>query len=558
MHKNQKKRFPFFTIPRPKFLEADLKKIDDFVVMLRITPKITLLNYNERIIYLAAFIIYSFIIIIQILYIVLNVPFPNLMRFILRDGLAVIANIFGVPIPPAQRETLPLFFLLILLLIGAVWILSQTRHAFRDVRGLRRLHTMTPQQRSAFSLEQFLRISLPVWLSPTVTYEPTPEEFLTVLRERERARTGHTQAIAEELARGEETEEAQEETPSFRPILTLTDQLSCTLLGPSGKRFMMRLNDAPASLVGFLATREPGTWTAREEFFKSHLYSIGQENLFTRHRERTNAQIIARAQQEGFLPQTPTKQEPEDRALADTPPTPAQDEHDGELSGDDASSPRPGTGMEETITLFEHKTERGVSYWRLTSQCSSEVFPFLTTFFPKVMRAEASPQDPTLMSLEEVRQGCDRLMKEYGNGFLADHVKGNDSLWAWALPLYRQYRDQCLGILSYALQRESEAIDILTDPRDQHTALAAIAQVHGWRAIVATGLDLMEGGTFSEENIVECLSYYRQMRKRADAKEVYQKYHELRSRNDPSYKPGKALQTLVDAFVYLKKNKSGS
>ena len=122
MEQKQKKRFPFFTIPAPKFLMADLKKIDDFVVMVRITPKITLLYYIERITYLTAFLVYSSLIIIQMLYIILNVPLPKLLAFVLRNGKVIAASLWGVPIPPAQQQGVAYFWLFILLIASTIWI----------------------------------------------------------------------------------------------------------------------------------------------------------------------------------------------------------------------------------------------------------------------------------------------------------------------------------------------------------------------------------------------------------------------------------------------------
>ncbi|MBA2391405.1 MAG: hypothetical protein H0V70_01515 [Ktedonobacteraceae bacterium] len=553
MEQKQKKRFPFFTIPAPKFLMADLKKMDDFVVMVRITPKITLLHYIERTLYLTAFFIYSFLIIIQVLYIALNVPLLKLLAFVLHNGGVIIASMRGTPILPTQQQGVLYFWLLLLLVVSTIWILSQTKRAFRDLHGLRSLHRMTPQQRSEFALQKFLRLSLPVWLSPSITYDPTPKELLTVLREREQAITGQTQAIVAALVEDDDAEEEEEEQPSFHFLLTLTDRLSLSILGSSGKQLTIRLNDAGASQVGFLATHGQGEWTAREEFFKKYLYTIGQDNLFTRHHKRTNAQINARAQKEGFFPQRAVEQDQENTDVDTSSALSNEDEHDEETAATEEQE-----NQHEEINLFEHKKEGLDSFWRLTPLCSIEVFPFLRSFFQQVKRAQALPEDPTLLSLEELRQGCHHLMEEYGLGFLADHIKENDDLWHWALPLYQEYREQCLSILNYAIVRESTFLETLTDPKEKHAVITSIAQLYGWSAIVATGLDLKDGGLFSEEDIKKSLSYYGQMRKRSDAKQVYQRYSELRSRVDPSYIPSEELQTLVDAVLYPKRNSSRS
>ncbi len=194
----------------------------------------------------------------QLLSVVLTTPLFALPGFVLRNGQVILAGALGTPVPPAQQKGVLYFWLLVLLLAGAVWILSQTRRAFRDYRGLRQLHQMPPQQRSAFALQKFLHISLPVWLSPSITYEPTPEELLTVLGQREQTLASQIQAIASALTRKGGAEEEQEKRPSIRFYLTRTDRLLLSLLGPGGKEFTMELTGAWASLVGFLATRIPG------------------------------------------------------------------------------------------------------------------------------------------------------------------------------------------------------------------------------------------------------------------------------------------------------------
>ena len=303
----------------------------------------------------------------------------------------------------------------------------------------------------------------------------------------------------------------------------------------------------------FLRLMGKGNGRREKKFFKEYLYSLGQDNLFTRHRERTNAQINDRAQKEGFFPQRLVEQDQKHADVTTPAATPNKDEHTEENAATEDHGSK-----NEAINLFEHKKEGLDSFWRLTPLCSIEVFPFLRSFFQKVKRAQALPEDPTLLSLEELRQGCHHLMEEYGIGFLADHIKENDDLWHWALPFYQEYREQCLSILNYTIVRESTFLETLTDPKEKHAVITSIAQLYGWSAIVATGLDLKDGGVFSEDDIKKSLSYYGQMRKRADAKQVYQRYYELRSGVDPSYIPSEELQTLVDEVLSHKRNSSRS
>jgi hypothetical protein len=551
MEQQQPKRFSFFTGSVRRFLNADLKTVDDFVVMVRITPQITVLNYIGTVTYLAFFLTESLAFLGIVLPYALSEATWKLLAFFWKHGWQSPAAMLTYQTMTLRFQPYLIMFSVNVACVAAgLWIVAQSKRAWREWRGLRMMHTMTQEQRKDFSLQHFLRISLPSWwLLPSITYDPTPEQLQRLLRESEQAIAGRTQAIASALAREEDAEEEQEEHPSIRMLLVLTDHLALSLLGPSGMQITVHLTDAVASLVGFLATRAQEAWTAREMFFQQYLYSEWQDGLFTRHRERTNAQINARVQKEGFLLQPATERDQEEASVSEPIDPTTEDEQDAEHSGGDEQT-TPATSSDEEIDLFEHKTEGQDSFWRLTPRCNVEMFPFLTMFHPKVMRAKAPPEDPTLLSLEELRQGCHRLMEEYGLGFLAKHMKKGNSVWFWARPFYRQYREQCWNILSYAITRESTYLDTLNDVKESHEVIEWIAQLFGWRAIVATGLDLKGEGSFSEEDIMQCLSYYGQMRKRSDARDIYQRYSTLRSEIDPAYEPGEELQKLVDEVLY--------
>ncbi len=297
-----------------------------------------------------------------------------------------------------------------------------------------------------------------------------------------------------------------------------------------------------------LVAHPVGEWTPREEFFNNHLYSRGQDGLFTRHRERTNDQIIARARKEGFFPQQVTEESPEKASTNGSTDASLQEKPVAKSLTDDEST-KPETSPGKDVDLFELKKEGQATFWRLTPRLNREVFPFLNALYQKVLRAQALPEDPTILSLEELRQGYHPLIKEYGIGFLAYHIKDEAPLWTWAIPLYRQYREQCMSILSYAILREGEVLKTLEDRQEQHAVIGTIGQLYGWKALVGTGLDLKDKGIFSEKDIEQCLFYYGQVGKGPDAQVVYQDYCKLRTRIDISYEPGEELQKVADEVL---------
>jgi hypothetical protein len=548
--------------------------MDDFVVMLRLTPKITIFYYIERLLYLTIFLLYSFVVLVELLYVLLNVPFSALLRFMLHNGWFVIESAFGIPAPPAQQNGVTYFWLLVLMFASVIWILFQTKRAIRDFRGLIRLHRMTPQERSKFALKEFLNISLPIWLSPSVSYEPTAKELLDVLREREQATEGQTQAIASTLA--DEADE-DEESPSVSWLLTLTNCIELSIIDLRGKKVTVKFTSALASLLGFLATRPPEEWTLTSELYMQ-VYGArtGKGSVFRMQHLRIIDQIIKELQQAEMLPGieanllaqnngqgTVVSSDEEDEpgvtdqtSMENTDVSPHEEE---ERSVDDTPTDSL-KALRKALDLFEQQVQGQRSLWRIAPKCTVEVFPGLRALYAKVMRAQALPEDPSLLSLEELRQGYHRLIVEYGNvrdglGFLAMHMtKGY--VWSWALSLYQEYREQCLAILSYATERERAYLDILKTRGEKYDVVESIAQLYGWRALVATGLDLKHKGIPSEEDMMRCLSYYEQIRKYSAARAIYQSYCELRHQIEPDYTPSEALQKRAEKVISSAKKAS--
>lgn len=115
-----RKRFPFFTlppIPVPKFLKADLKKADDFIVLLRITPNITLSRYLDEMGNLLLFTITMFTLIVTLLLFTLSTNFSTLLHFFSHVLHLLVLSLFShMPIPASQALSVPCsIFLLVFL-----------------------------------------------------------------------------------------------------------------------------------------------------------------------------------------------------------------------------------------------------------------------------------------------------------------------------------------------------------------------------------------------------------------------------------------------------------
>jgi hypothetical protein len=566
------KHFPFFSLPEPKFLTRKLKKVDDFVVLLRVTPDISILNYMNVGIMLLFFASASLTLLFTWLAYSFSKAPSLLFTFLWNDGWMLLASIYtGYTIPSHLLLYAILFWFSLVILVGSFWVVSQARRNLRELLALRKMHTMTEAERNAFSLERFLHVSLPLWLSPTVNYEPTAEELLKLLREREQATESQTLAIAstleesvqdeeqqdeeqrDEVQQYEVQDEEQDEQPSLSMLLTLTSSLSLSLIGPGSKNVPFQMTDAVASLVGFLATREKGTWTTKDELFRG-VYDPGKESAFAMHRKRANKQVILHARQAGFLPNKkeiiPQLSE-ENQSIQDS----QQDEENTEDTSSVFEERQvPGTEEKIEIDLFKNQIQGQISSWQLITDCNVDVFPFLTDFYRKVVAAQALSMDGSSalsLSLEQLRQGCHRIMEEYGDGFLASHMK-KGYVWTWALPLYRKYQDQCLNILAYSNEREREYLNTCQTREERSEVVEHIAQFYGWQASVGAGLEPQKDDVSSERDMERCLIYYQRIKKKSAARATYHRYCELRSRSNYTYEPGEALKNRAEEVLSSK------
>jgi hypothetical protein len=537
----RRKRFPFFSLPEPKFLTRKLKKIDDFVVLVRVTPDISIFNYGHSIVFLLFFVTASLSLLFSWLAYAFSKAPSLLLNFLWHDGWMLFASMYaGYTIPSRLQIYEILFWATFVLVLGSFWVASQTRRTLWELRALRKMHTMPDDERNVFSLERFLHVSLPMWLSYSVSYKPTPEELLTLLRDREQATESQTQAIAATLhdAEDEEPKNGQEETPAISMLLTMTSSLSLSLLVPGHEPMKVDLPEAPLSLIGFLATRTRGHWTKKEEILRQ-VYDSGQESAFGMHRGRTNIKITQTAQKAGWFPQKSGEDKPNPVEENNSSFEPTKNGVDGDTSAK--------TETPEKISLFKNEIKGQVSSWQLITDCNVEVFPFMTDFYIKVVEAQAIslPDTPNPLTLEHLRQGCHHIIEEYDDGFLASHMEKDGYVWSWALPLYKYYCEQCLTILTYANQREREYLSICQTRREKSDVVAHIAQLYGWQAMVGVRLDIKDGGSSSEHDMERCLNYYSNARQLSAAQATFRQYCQVRSRIDPTYELGKALEARV-------------
>jgi hypothetical protein len=550
------KRLPSFRLPAPKFLHKDLKTMDDFVAIVRFSPVITVYQYVNTILYVLFFCLASFSMLVDFLYLLLIIPPLKLLLFMLSYSWLILTGGFrGATSSPSSLQRFLFFLGLSIALFSAIWILAQTKQALRDLRGLLFLHRSTPQQRSQFALQRFLRLSLPSWLSSSITYEPTAEELLAVLRTREQATEDQTQALVETFADEDQGDEKAEEAPSLSMLFTITHEANLTILDATGKRVTIKLTPTEVSHLSFFATQPPGTWISKEET-RRVLFNRKKTSVFGTQRLRLNQHVIQQARAAQLLPasaehETTDIQEDDDNSSS-LPLMPRKEED--AVGDEEDTTTLPEESLE--INLFEHTMEGQRSLWRLNSHCSVSIFPFLSEFYPKVVRAEALSlfEAEDMLSLEQLRQGYHRLRDEYGEGFLADHMK-KGMMWPWASKHYKEFQRQCLFILAYANERTRKHLDTCQTREQRRETTEFIAQLYGSQALVAVGIDPDTQAQSSEHDMERCLFYYGTLKKKSAALAVYERYCDLQIQIYDTYQPGEALKQRAEKLFSTSRKK---
>src|SRR5215472_3367459 len=138
-----------------------------------------------------------------------------------------------------------------------------TRKAFRELRGLLVYSRADSSQASQLYVSKFLKISLPVWLYPSVVDAPSPTTVLDLVQGVQ-GQKSTTEAWSREVATA--LEDAQKEVPpAIRIRLSLAEKLTITLSGLDGKQISCTLQTpAWVPLLAYLAIQNPGEWVQRD------------------------------------------------------------------------------------------------------------------------------------------------------------------------------------------------------------------------------------------------------------------------------------------------------
>jgi hypothetical protein len=263
--------------------------------------------------------------------------------------------------------------------------------------------------------------------------------------------------------------------------------------------------------------RGKGVWISRDEILMLVYGAKGQleKHLFAVDLSRMKEQIKEGAEGAGLL----------NRATADA------------------------ASLLEEVNLFEHSELDANPQWRLSPLCEVEVFDGLDSWHQRVLFAREEDGDSTI-GLVELRLGCLQVKQVYGGGLLARY-QDTLAIWQWAEEASIMYRNKCRDVLQYAAEREwAYARDQRQPVRERREAVRRSAQLHGWIALVMSGLfpDVEE----SKQALILCLKRYDLLRGLVAARSVFQQYALQMRDKDAEWEPGTEITEVWPEATQLR------
>jgi hypothetical protein len=397
-------------------------------------------------------------------------------------------------------------FVSALLLGVSCWI---AKEAVRYVRSVLLFSPRGSSTTFSPSVSRFVRISAPLDLAPVVIDAPSLTSVLDLLQDRINLSRPLSEILVDYALAETET---REQTPITIRI-SLSHLLIITLIGPDGKQEICFLkNDAWVALVVYLAIQPRSMWMPKDTVLNTIYGGIedAQYSLCKLHIRRIHRFLAENAKEAGLLP---------------------------DQGG--------GTEGSLDITLIEHDPRDKGHPWRLTPTCQVEIFPRMGVLYQQV-RLATEGKAP-LLTLEELYSRCEEMMQEYGRGFLADHQPWHRT-WRWARDLYLEYRNMCLHILDYAIQRARNTLtetELAPDERSQ--ALGKIAMLYKWFALAASGLIPKEEQ--AEQALQESLAIFLELKDITAAEDAYQDYAESLAQKGEMWRPQATTEELWERVM---------
>jgi hypothetical protein len=419
---------------------------------------------------------------------VMGVPISMLLAWL--QGSSQISFPPFIAIPPDVMNSLQEWFGPACMICSLILVVNclVAKGSFRNVKSILFITLKRPSQTSLPLASQFVQISAPTGLVPTIIDAPSLTNVLDLVRDP----TNTLWPVSETLAEVALAEAKLLEQHDVGIRISLSHELEITLFRPDGKQEICSFegrNDTWVELIAYLAMQPKVTWTPKDTLLKAIYGDIHAEqySLCKVHIKRIEKFLNEHAQEVGLLPE-----------------------------------PKPKTEGSSRIILFEHDPDDDNSPRRLLSTCEVEIFPRTVALYQRVSTAFEDKQ--CVINSEDLYKRCEEWFDEYGKGLLANHQPRHRT-WSWIRQPFIDYRDMCLYALNYAITHELNVLDQehLT-PDDRFMALNRVATMYGWYALVAIGLVPKEEQ--AEKALQQGLTIFLELKNLTAAEDIYQNYAE--------------------------------
>ena len=413
-----------------------------------------------------------------------------------------------------QKEFWTLFEVTVFLIATSIAISLSTKRAIEDVKGLIVYAHAKPDHLPSIPLSKHIEVSLPPWLQSSAVVDLS-ENALDSLRQHIDVKESWLQDFMTVFH-----EQNIECPPPINILISLRSHITISILGQNNNTKTISITqEQTAAIVAFLAFRQKGKWIPRQEIVQQ-IYGNNDANI-TSHTSRLNKPLNAAIQKVT----SPAEQEEEDVAPSN---------------------------HKTKFLLIEYHEQAKEHFWRLSTQCSIEIYPELEALYRQLKRAKEKA-DGSFPGHDELFTGCHRIMESYKNGLFAAYQKRHpQEYWPWATEYYTEYRDKCLFILDEAAKQAWDYADHNEqDPVARHTAIRHTAQLCTW--ILEVSLGTIPHLHYAQQAVALSIELYRSISDLKTARKTFKTYAMYMLSHHNHWRPPDSLRTIWPKAIVMPK-----
>lgn len=413
-----------------------------------------------------------------------------------------------------QKEFWTLFEVTAFLIATSIVVSLSTKRAIRDVKGLLAYTLAKPDQPPSIPLSKHIEVSLPPWLQSSAVID-VPENALESLRQHIDVKELWLQNFMTVFH-----EQNIECPPPINMLISLRSDITISVLGHNNNTKTITItHEQTAAIVAFLAFRQKGKWIPRQEIVQQ-IYGNNDANI-TKHTSRLNKPLNAAIQQV-----TGSAEQEEEDVANSTPET--------------------------RFLLIEYHEQAKEHFWRLSTQCSIEIYPELEALYRQLKSAKEQA-DGSFPRHDELFASCQRIMESYKKGLFAAYQKRHpQEYWHWATEYYTEYRDKCLFILDEAAKQAWDyAEHNEQDPVARHTAIRHTAQLCTW--ILEVSLGTIPHLHYAQQAVSLSIELYRSISDLQSARKTFKTYAIYMLSHHNNWRPPDEVKNIWPKAIVMPK-----